>query len=42
MRSEAARYILNSRMFEGMRHKAKGGALWNPPPMGDVRGPDGD
>jgi DNA invertase Pin-like site-specific DNA recombinase len=42
MRSEAALYILKSRMFEGMRHKAKRGELLNHPPMGYVRGPDGD
>jgi DNA invertase Pin-like site-specific DNA recombinase len=42
MMSEAELYILKSRMFEGMRHKAKRGELLNHPPMGYVRGPDGD
>jgi DNA invertase Pin-like site-specific DNA recombinase len=41
MMSEAERYILKSRMFEGMRHKAKRGELLNHPPMGYVRGPEG-
>jgi len=42
MMSEAELDILKSRMFEGMRHKAQRGELLNHPPMGYVRGPDGD
>ena len=42
MMSAAALDILNSRMVEGMRHKAQRGELLNHPPMGYVRGPDGD
>jgi hypothetical protein len=42
MRSEAARYIRKSRMFAGMRHQARRGELLKHPPMGDVRGPEGD
>jgi DNA invertase Pin-like site-specific DNA recombinase len=40
--SAAARHMLTGRLLEGMRPKAKRGALWNHPPMGDVRGPEGD
>jgi DNA invertase Pin-like site-specific DNA recombinase len=42
MMSEAELPILKSRLLEGMRHKAKRGELLNHPPMGYVRGPDGD
>jgi DNA invertase Pin-like site-specific DNA recombinase len=42
MMSAAARHMLQGRLWEGMRHKAKRGAVWNHPPMGDVRGPEGD
>lgn len=42
MMSEAELSILQSRMCEGMRHKAKRGARLHHPPMGSVRGPDGD
>ena len=42
MMSEAALSLMKGRMLEGMRHKARRGALLNPPPLGDVRGPDGD
>jgi len=33
---------MKGRMLEGMRHKARRGELLNHPPMGYVRGPDGD
>jgi hypothetical protein len=42
MMSDADLSILNSRMVEGMRHKARRGELLHHPPMGYVRGPDGD
>jgi len=42
MMSEAALSLMKGRMLEGMRHQARRGALLNPPPLGDVRGPDGD
>jgi Recombinase len=42
MMSEAERHILTGRLLEGMRHKAQRGDLLHHPPMGDVRGPDGD
>jgi DNA invertase Pin-like site-specific DNA recombinase len=42
MMSEAELYLLKSRMFEGKRNKAQRGELLNHPPMGYVRGPDGD
>jgi DNA invertase Pin-like site-specific DNA recombinase len=42
MMSEAELHILKGRLLEGMRHKAKRGALLNHPPMGYVRGPEGD
>jgi DNA invertase Pin-like site-specific DNA recombinase len=41
MRSEAERSRMKGRRLEGMRHKARRGALLHHPPMGDVRGPDG-
>jgi len=40
--SEAELHILKSRMLEGKRNKARRGELLNHPPMGYVRGPDGD
>jgi DNA invertase Pin-like site-specific DNA recombinase len=42
MMSDADLSIFNSRRFEGMRHKARRGERLHHPPMGDVRGPDGD
>ena len=42
MMSEAELYLLKGRMLEGRRHKAKRGELLNQPPLGYVRGPDGD
>jgi DNA invertase Pin-like site-specific DNA recombinase len=42
MMSEAELYLMQGRMLEGMRHKARRGELLNHPPMGYVRGPDGD
>src|SRR2546426_9200743 len=42
MMNEAERYILKGRMHEGRRNKAKRGDLLNHPPMGYVRGTDGD
>jgi DNA invertase Pin-like site-specific DNA recombinase len=42
MTSEAELSLMQGRMLEGMRHKARRGALRNHPPMGDGRGPDGD
>jgi hypothetical protein len=42
MMSEADLSLMKGRLLEGMRKKARRGALLNHPPMGDVRGPDGD
>jgi DNA invertase Pin-like site-specific DNA recombinase len=42
MMSEAELHLLKGRLLEGMRHKARRGELLNHPPMGYVRGPDGD
>jgi DNA invertase Pin-like site-specific DNA recombinase len=42
MMNEAELYILKGRMNEGRRNKAKRGELLNHPPMGYVRGADGD
>ena len=42
MMSEAELSLRKGRMLEGMRNKARRGALLNHPPMGYVRGPDGD
>ena len=42
MMSEAELYLMKGRLLEGMRHKARRGELLNHPPMGYVRGPDGD
>jgi DNA invertase Pin-like site-specific DNA recombinase len=42
MMNEAELYIMKGRMNEGRRHKAKRGELLNHPPMGYVRGADGD
>ena len=40
--SEAELYLMKGRLLEGMRNKARRGELLNHPPMGYVRGPDGD
>lgn len=40
--SEAALSLMQGRLLEGMRHKARRGARLHPPPRGDVRGPDSD
>jgi len=42
MMSEAELHILKSRMLEGRRNKARRGELLNHPPIGYVRGADGD
>lgn len=42
MMNEAELYMLKGRMNEGRRHKAKRGELLNHPPLGYVRGADGD
>jgi DNA invertase Pin-like site-specific DNA recombinase len=42
MMSEAELYLMKGRLLEGMRNKARRGELLNHPPMGYVRGPDGD
>jgi DNA invertase Pin-like site-specific DNA recombinase len=42
MMSDAALSLMKGRMLAGMRHKARRGELLHHPPMGDVRGPDGD
>jgi len=42
MMSEAELSLMKGRMLEGMRNKARRGALLHHPPMGYVRGPDGD
>lgn len=42
MMNEAEVYILKGRLNEGRRNKAKRGDLLNQPPMGYVRGIDGD
>jgi DNA invertase Pin-like site-specific DNA recombinase len=42
MMSEAELYLMKGRLLEGMRHKARRGELLNHPPVGYVRGPDGD
>src|SRR3989441_9986077 len=42
MMNEAELYIMKGRMHEGRRNKAKRGALLNHPPLGYVRGTDGD
>ena len=42
MMNEAELYLMKSRLLEGMRNKARRGELLNRPPMGYVRGPDGD
>jgi DNA invertase Pin-like site-specific DNA recombinase len=42
MMNEAELHILKGRMHEGRRNKAKRGELLNHPPMGYVRGSDGD
>jgi DNA invertase Pin-like site-specific DNA recombinase len=42
MMSEAELHLMKGRLLEGMRNKAKRGALLNHPPIGYVRGPEGD
>jgi len=42
MMSAAELSRMKGRMLEGMRHKARRGALLHHPPRGYVRGPDGD
>jgi DNA invertase Pin-like site-specific DNA recombinase len=42
MMNEAELYLMKGRLLEGMRHKARRGELLNHPPMGYVRGPNGD
>jgi len=42
MMNEAELYILKGRMHEGRRNKAQRGDLLHHPPMGSVRGADGD
>ena len=42
MMNEAELYIMKGRLLEGRRHKAQRGDLLNDPPLGYVRGPDGD
>src|SRR5215475_5092346 len=42
MMSEAELYLMKGRMHEGRRNKAQRGDLLNHPPMGYVRGADGD
>jgi len=42
MMSEAELSLMKGRMLEGMRNKARRGALLHHPPMGSVRGPDGN
>jgi DNA invertase Pin-like site-specific DNA recombinase len=42
MMSEAELSLMKGRLLEGRRHKARRGERLNHPPMGYVRGPDGD
>jgi len=42
MMREAALFLMKGRLLEGMRTKARRGARLHHPPMGSVRGPDGD
>jgi DNA invertase Pin-like site-specific DNA recombinase len=42
MMNEAELYLMKGRLLEGMRHKAQRGELLNHPPIGYVRGPDGN
>ena len=42
MMHEAELYVMKGRLLEGRRHKAQRGDLLNEPPLGYVRGPDGD
>jgi DNA invertase Pin-like site-specific DNA recombinase len=42
MMNEAELSIMKGRMLEGLRHKARRGDLLHHPPLGYVRGPDGD
>jgi DNA invertase Pin-like site-specific DNA recombinase len=42
MMNEAELHLMKGRLLEGMRNKARRAALFNHPPLGYVRGPDGD
>jgi len=42
MMNEAELYVMKGRLLEGRRHKAQRGDLLHEPPLGYVRGPDGD
>jgi len=42
MMNEAELYVMQGRLLEGRRHKAQRGDLLHEPPLGYVRGPDGD
>jgi hypothetical protein len=42
MMNAAALSIMQGRLLEGRRPKAQRGALLHEPPLGSVRGPDGD
>ena len=42
MMNEAALSSMQGRLLEGRRHKAQRGDLLHEPPLGSVRGPDGD
>jgi len=42
MMNEAELSIMKGRLLEGRRHKAQRGDLLHAPPLGSVRGPDGD
>jgi DNA invertase Pin-like site-specific DNA recombinase len=42
MMNEAELHLMKGRLLEGMRNKARRAALLNHPPLGYVRGPDGD
>lgn len=42
MMSEAARHLMKGRLLEGMRNKARRAAWCHHPPLGYVRGSDGD
>jgi DNA invertase Pin-like site-specific DNA recombinase len=39
--SEAELHLLRNRMYEGLLHKARRGEVYNHPPIGYVKGPDG-
>ena len=42
MRNEAALSMMTGRLLAGRRHQARRGDLLHHPPLGYVRGPDGD